>query len=59
MASSGYLGKNVVDVLFDDDLALSDEDNSEDNEDDCTHGYLGNTFLLLLHPVIMSYKTKG
>ena len=44
MASSRYLAENVVDALFDDDFGLSDEDNSEDNEDDCIHGYLGSSF---------------
>ena len=44
MASSRYLAENVVDALFDDDFGLSDEDNSEDNEDDCIHGYLGSFF---------------
>ena len=38
MASSWYLAENVVDALFDDDFGLSDEDNSEDNEDNCIHG---------------------
>ena len=34
MASSQYLAEDVVDALFDDDFGLSDEDNSEDNEDE-------------------------
>ena len=59
MASSRYLAENVVDAPFDDDFGLLDEDNSEDNEDDCIHGYLGSLFLHLLNPVIKSYKTKS
>ena len=56
MASSRYLAENVVDALFDDDFGLSDEDNSEDNEDDCIHGYLGSSFLRLPNPAIKIYK---
>ena len=44
MASCQYLVENVVDALFDDDFGLSDEDNSEDNEGDCIHGYLSSSF---------------
>ena len=50
MASSRYLAENVVDALFDDDFGLSDEDNSEDNEDDCIHGYLGSSFFTAAKP---------
>ena len=50
MASSRYLAENVVDALFDDDFGLSDEDNSEDNEDDCIHGYLGSSFFTAAEP---------
>ena len=59
MASSRYLVENVVDALFDDDFGLSDENNSEDNEGDCIHGYLGSSFLWPPNPVIKSYKTKS
>ena len=50
MASSWYLAENVVDALFDDDFGLSDENNSEDNEDDCIHGYLGSSFFTAAKP---------
>ena len=50
MASSRYLAEDVVDVLFDDDFGLSDEDNSEDSEDDYIHGYLGSSFFTAAEP---------
>ena len=59
MASSWYHAENVVDALFDDNFGFSDEDNSEDNEDDCIHGYLGSSFLWLPNLVIKSYKTMS
>ena len=42
--ASRHLAENVVNALFDDNFGLSYEDNSEDNEDDCIHGYLGSSF---------------
>ena len=57
--ASRYLVENVVDALFDDDFGLSDEENSEDNEDHCIHVYLGSSFLWLPNPVINSYKTTN
>ena len=50
MASSRYLAENVVVALFDDNFGLSDEDNSEDNEDDCIHGYLSSSFFTGAEP---------
>ena len=36
--------------LFDEDFALSDEDNSKDNEDNCIHRYLGSSFFTAVEP---------
>ena len=52
MASSRYLAENVVDALFDDDFGLSDEDNSEDDEDDRIYGYLGSSFFTPAEPAV-------
>ena len=50
MASSLYHVENVVNALFDDEFSLSDENNSEDIEDDCIHGYLGSSFFTATKP---------
>ena len=44
MASSRFIAEDVVDVLFDDDFGLSDEDNSDEEDGDRIYGYLGSSF---------------
>ena len=43
MASSRFIAEDIVDALFDDGFGLSDEDNTE-YEDNRIYGYLGSPF---------------
>ena len=48
MASSGISAGEVLDILLEDNLDLSEEDISEDDDEDCIYGYLGRR--IFRHP---------
>ena len=59
MASSRYLAENVVDALFEDDFGLSNEDNSENDEDDHIYGYLESSYFTPAEHPMAEVEDRG
>ena len=45
MAASRVSASEVVNILFDDEFGLSEDDNSDESDEDCIYGYLGAAVL--------------